>query len=259
MTLELTKISVIFGKSRILENLSTSSIESGKLVGVLGANGVGKSTLLKAVAGQQPYSGQVLFKSQALAEIGAHQRNSFVSYMPQNLPQATSLVAYEAVLSAVKAVDLGLKGTQAEMLVEEVFEILHLSPLAFRSLDAMSGGQRQLVGLAQVIVRKPSLLLLDEPTSALDLNWQIRVLEVLKKLVQEQKSISLIAMHDINLALRHCDWIILLSKGKVLSEGIPETVMTEEFLEKAYGIKGRVETCSRGTPFVIADGICSEV
>jgi len=259
MTLELDEISVAYGSAKILDKLSVSVIENGNLVGVLGANGVGKSTLLKSIAGQQSHSGTIRFQGEKLDGMGASKRNKAVAYMPQNLPQATSLMAYEAVLSAVKAVDLGLVSDDSEILVEAVFNILQLSPLAFKPMNAMSGGQRQLVGLAQVIVRKPSLLLLDEPTSALDLNWQIRVLEVLKNLVQNQKSIALVAMHDINLALRHCDWIILLSNGKLLSEGAPEKIMTKELLKEAYGISGRVETCSRGTPFIIADGICNEV
>lgn len=259
MTLELNEISVAYGPVKILEELSVSVIKNGNLVGVLGANGVGKSTLLKSIAGQQSHSGIIRFQGENLDAMGVSKRNKAVAYMPQNLPQATSLMAYEAVLSAVKAIDLGLRSDEAETLVEEVFNILQLSSLAFKPMNAMSGGQRQLVGLAQVIVRKPSLLLLDEPTSALDLNWQIRVLEVLKSLVQNQKSIALIAMHDINLALRHCDWIVLLSKGKLLAEGAPEKIMTEELLQDAYGISGRVETCSRGTPFIIADGIYNEV
>ncbi len=253
MNLELSKISLSYGPKQILHNIEAGPIPQGSLVGILGANGVGKSSLLRSVAGLQTYEGEAFLSGRALKSFSQTQRMAMVSYMPQTLPQATSLIAYEAVLSAIKAVN----NSNAEQLTEEVFHRLDIMPLAFRSLSSLSGGQRQLVGLAQVVARKPALMLLDEPTSALDLKWQLNVFGMVRALVTEQQGVCLMAIHDINLAMRHCDFILLLSDGKLLSFGPPKTAMTSENLMKAYGVSGRVEFCSEGTAFVIADQIAS--
>lgn len=257
MILELSKISLSYGSKKILSDIEAGPIAPGSLVGVLGANGVGKSSLLRSIAGMQKYDGNALLDGTPLKTLSQSERTSLVSYLPQSLPQSTSLIAYEAVLSAVKAVSLNGNRHDAEQLTEEVFQRLDILPLAFRSLSSLSGGQRQLVGLAQVIARKPSLMLLDEPTSALDLKWQLSVFTFVRSLVTEQQGICLMAIHDINLAMRHCDFILLLSGGKLLSFGPPLVAMTSENLRKAYGVSGRVEQCSEGTAFVIADNIAS--
>ena len=257
MILELSKINLSYGSKQILQDVDTGPIPSGSLVGVLGANGVGKSSLLRSIAGMQKYEGRALVDGTPLKSFSQTERTSLVSYLPQSLPQATSLIAYEAVLSAVKAVRQTDRSQDAEQLTEEVFQRLNILPLAFRALNSLSGGQRQLIGLAQVIARKPSLMLLDEPTSALDLKWQLSVFTMVRALVSEQQGICLMAIHDINLAMRHCDFILLLSGGELLSFGPPLVAMTSENLRKAYGVSGRVEQCSEGTAFVVADNIAN--
>ena len=130
---------------------------------------------------------------------------------------------------------------------------LGLQALALRRLDELSGGQRQMVGLAQVIVRAPRLLLLDEPTSALDLRWQLQVLQAVRAMVQQQGAIGLVAVHDLNLALRFCQHVLVLGGGRVLAAGDPAQVLTPALLQQAYGVQARVERCSQGNLLVLAD------
>src|SRR5690606_37434824 len=123
----------------------------------------------------------------------------------------------------------------------------------FRKLTEMSGGQRQMVGLAQVLVRQPQLLLLDEPTSALDLHWQLNVLETVREATRASGAIALVASHDINLALRFCDQLLVLGPSGLLAQGAPAAVLTSALLRDTYDIEGRVESCSKGFPIVLTD------
>lgn len=154
----------------------------GTLAAVVGANAAGKSTLLKAIAGLRPASGQILFDGEELGQLSLNTRLTRVGYLPQLLPQGTALVVYEAIVSALRASRHDLSSAEAESAVERVFDSLALRPLALRRLDELSGGQRQMVGLAQTMVHDPKLLLLNEPTSALDLRWQLLVLETVRAL-----------------------------------------------------------------------------
>jgi len=253
--LGVTDLTLRYGKDIVLSDVSFPAFHPGSMVGVLGPNGVGKSTLLRALAGMQPYDGEIRLMNEPLSAVSHLRRTGLIGYLPQTPPQGTSLVAYEAVISACRAVRPDLSKRAVEAAAEETFERLGIAPLAFRALSKMSGGQRQMVGLAQILVRKPAVLLLDEPTSALDLRWQLAVFQIIRDTLAEQGGLCLMALHDINLALRHCDSIALLCDGGVLSYGPPKEAMTAENLRRAYRVEGRVETCSNGTPIVITDGV----
>jgi iron complex transport system ATP-binding protein len=225
----------------------------GTLAAVVGANAAGKSTLLKAIAGLRPAQGQVLLDDEDLGRLSLNARLARVGYLPQFLPQGTALVAYEAIVSALRASRHDLTAAEAESAVERVFDSLALRPLALRRLDELSGGQRQMVGLAQAMVRDPRLLLLDEPTSALDLRWQLHVLETVRSLTRNHQAVGLIAIHDLNLALRFCDRVIVLGDGGLLAAGTLDEVFDAQLLRRAYGVDGRVERCSLGYRIVLVD------
>lgn len=255
--LKVEGLSLSYGRTAVLQNVSLPPVHGGSLVGILGANGVGKSTFLRALAGLQDYAGDIFLDDEELSKMTFLSRVGRVGYLPQVLPQATTLVAYEAVISACRAVRPDLSLEEVDLAVEEVFDRLGIRHLAFRALNQLSGGQRQMVGLAQVIVRKPTVMLLDEPTSALDLRWQIGVFDVVRSILRQRSGICLMALHDINLALRHCDYIGMFADGQLLSFGPPSEAMTSDVLRQAYRVEGRVETCSNGTPFVVTDGLAT--
>lgn len=245
-----------YGKKTIIQNIELPLIEPGSLVAVLGANAIGKSTLLKSLAGLLKFSGDVTFDDQSLISMNHRQRMNDIGYLPQTLPQATSLVAYELIYCACRASQSGLSSEVTNERIEYVFQRLGIRDLALKKMNEMSGGQRQMIGLAQVLVRQPKLLLLDEPTSALDLHWQLNVLSAIKEETLEHQAIAFVASHDLNLALRFCDQLLILTKGKVLAIGKPQEALTPETLRDAYGIKGRIESCSQGYPIVLADSAC---
>ncbi|OXY81581.1 ABC transporter ATP-binding protein [Oceanimonas doudoroffii] len=250
MTLHIENLRVGYARRPVLNGLSPRPVAPGTLVGVIGRNGAGKSTLLKTIAGLLPSDGRVLFNG---APLDFRRRARTLGYLPQSLPQASSLLAYETVFSACRAVHGGLDKAQLEQNMERVFDRLGIRELALRRLDQLSGGQRQMIGLAQVLVRQPEMLLLDEPTSALDLHWQLNVLQCVQQFSRERGTLSLVAIHDINLALRFCDQLWVLGDGRLLAEGPAREVLTPAVLRAAYGVEGRVETCSRGLPIVLCD------
>ncbi|MBE9607627.1 ABC transporter ATP-binding protein [Acetobacteraceae bacterium H6797] len=230
------------------------TLAPGTLLALIGANGAGKSTLLRAVAGLGKSKGRIEMDGVALPGLKPLARARMVGYLPQTLPPPTPLVAYEAVLSACRAVRGDLDAAGAEAAIARAFDGLGIGHLALRRMDQLSGGQRQMVGLAQVLVREPGLLLLDEPTSALDLRWQLSVLGAVREAVQRSGSVAILAMHDINLALRLCDQVAVLAEGQVLACGEPAEVVSAEVLARAFGVVARVERCSQGAPVLLVDG-----
>ena len=130
-----------------------------------------------------------------------------------------------------------------------MLERLGITHLASRYVHELSGGQRQLVAVGQMLVREPEVLLLDEPTSALDLRHQVELLQLIRREVSHNDSIALIAIHDLNLAARYCDQLIVLHRGRLMAQGQPSEVLTPGLLEEVYGLRAKVLDDS-GTPVI---------
>lgn len=253
MTLLIRDTCIGYPKRPVLLDLQLPPVEPGSLVAVLGPNGVGKSTLLKGLAGLLPCRGTQMLQGESLAALPQWRRNQMIGYLPQSLPQATSLIVYESLYAACRIALAQLDAAGIEQRIEQVVGMLGLQHIALRRLSELSGGQRQMVGLAQVLVRQPPLMLLDEPTSALDLRWQLTVLERVRTITRETGAIALVASHDLNLALRFCDQVLLMGFGGVSEMGLPATVLTSANLAQAYAVATRVERCSQGFTLVLAD------
>jgi iron complex transport system ATP-binding protein len=252
--LEIDIASAGYRARNVLTDIALSPIPPGSLVAVIGPNAAGKSTLLKAIAGLVRAQGSARLDGEDLLRQRLGDRVRNVAYLPQSLPQPTPLVAYEAVFSAVRATRPELSKAGAEAAVERVFTDLGLRDIALRPLAEMSGGQRQMIGLAQLMARAPRLMLLDEPTSALDLHWQMDVIEAVRTATRRDGAIALLAIHDINLAIRACDSVVVIADGRLLADGPPAEVLDAGILRAAYGVEARIERCSRGTPFILIDG-----
>lgn len=251
--LVLSALSVAYGKRPILRDISLAPIRPGSLVGVLGPNGVGKSTLMRALARLLPASGQVRLGPTDLLH-GPHREHlRTVSYLPQLLPQPTALLVYEAIIGALRATRPELDSSDCDTRLWQASATLQLQDLIMQPLNRLSGGQRQMVGLAQVLVRQTRLMLLDEPTSALDLRWQMLALSAVHSAIKASDGIALIALHDINLALRFCDRIVVLGEGTVLAD-CPSDVVNSDLLQRAYRVKARCEATVSGERIVLVDG-----
>ena len=246
-------LSVAYGPRQVLSGLTLAEVRPGSVIGVLGPNGVGKSTLLRAIARMVPAEGEVTLGSLDLLRGRRHEHLSRVAYLPQTLPQASSLRVLELTTAALRATCPELPAGEREARVQAVLSELQLLPLALRRLDELSGGQRQMVGLAQVLVRRTPLMLLDEPTSALDLRWQMHTLHAVRRAAVERGAIACVAMHDLNLAARCCDRLVVLGASGVLADGAPDSVLCAGLLREAFGVEARIERHAGAAPVVVVE------
>ena len=257
MKLEVRDLSVHYGASPVLENINFT-LEPGEKVAVLGPNGAGKSTLLKAVSGLVNASGRVILEEISgggkgvCASISADERDqrdfhATVAYLPQDGLARTGLTVLETVLLG-RHESLGWRVSDNELLeARDKLERLRIEHLGQRALDTLSGGQRQLAGLAQALYRAPRILLLDEPTSALDLFRQMLVLDDLGELAHEEGMTVLLVMHDLSLAARFAERILFLKDGRLIADDHSEAVLTSEMVGKVYNIEAEVLRGSNGS------------
>lgn len=241
--LYLRGVGVTKGRTRILHGIS-ARIGSGQLVAVIGPNGAGKSTLLAAIAGHLRFDGQILWDGHPV-------RHGLAGYLPQSGEIHASLSVLEAVLLG-RFDRLGWRVRDADMAAAlAALEALDLSPLAARPLVTLSGGQRQLVLLAQRLVREPRLLVLDEATSALDLHHQMIVLGHLKNYVTRTGALVLMAIHDLNLVARHAGDVLLLAGGGLAAFGPRQTVLTVDRLRESFGIEAAILQSDDAHPVIV--------
>lgn len=255
--LQIQDLSVAYGRHAVIRQLTAGPLAPGRVVSLLGPNGSGKSTLLKAIAGLLKSHGQVLLDGQDLTRLSFEQRAQQVVYLPQSLPASVHLRVFESVLVAARASDLSPQAQDASpQRILDVLSRLGIEHLAMHYLDELSGGQKQLVGLAQALIRTPRLLLLDEPLSALDLNYQCHVMDLLRQETRQHGLTTLIVLHDLNIALQRSDEVLLIQEGELVGHGSPDAVITSDSLARVYQVNARVETCSRGLRHVLIDGLC---
>ena len=190
---------------------------------MVGPNAAGKSTLLKCIAGLLPVRGRILLGGQEVRS--TEQRRALrqqVTYLPpRSTPSTAALTVFEAVLVARQQTAAWIVGDAELGQVAAILEDLRLDHLALRYLNELSGGQRQMVAVAQALARDPRVLLLDEPTSSLDLQRQLELLELVRKLASGRRMTVLIALHDLNLAARFADRLVMLHGGTVYADGTP--------------------------------------
>jgi iron complex transport system ATP-binding protein len=253
MSLTLKQFGVSYSATPLIKDIDVDTLPAGQIIALVGANGAGKSSTLRALTGLCRMHGQALLDGKDLGQMPMVARTRQVAYMPQTLPQASSLTVYESVLSAIRTACPQLSSAVTHQHIEQVFNELDLTTLAMRPLNELSGGQRQMVGLAQLLAREPRLLLLDEPTSALDLRWQLCLLEALRQHVRQHQTVCLMAIHDLNLAIRFCDTMLVMADRRLIARGAPSQILTPALLQTAYGIEARIESCSLGTAMVIAE------
>ncbi|MDP6665961.1 MAG: ABC transporter ATP-binding protein [Dehalococcoidia bacterium] len=251
--LRVENLSTVLGGNWVVSSVSLR-LERGEVLGVVGANGSGKTTLLRTIAGLlNAESGEVFVgeagtgagaESGNLASSGVSKRDRArrLAYMPQ---QAGShpFTVFEAVLMG-RYPYLGrfeLEGVGDRELAWAAMERTDTDQFAHRKLDTLSGGERQRVVMARVLVQQADVLLMDEPTSSLDLRHQIRTMELVKEEVGRRSAGAVVILHDLSLAARFCDRLVILLDGRKIADGSPWEVLTPENLRMAFGVEGLVE------------------
>ena len=246
VNLSLQDVGAQINRRQILSGITVPCIKGGGLTALIGPNAAGKSTLFRRIAGVLRGSGTI--------EVSGATRGG-ICYMPQDTAANAVLTVFESILLAGRGGSGGWRVSDSELArIDEIMALLTIAPLAFRNLGELSGGQRQLVSLAQVLIRQPDVLLMDEPTSALDLHRQVEVLELVRELASESDMVVIAALHDLNQALRYCAQTLVLADGQLQAAGETTDVVTENMLARVYAVRARIEACRQGRPQLIVDG-----
>lgn len=228
MRVEVEDLGIRYGRQIAVDGVNLTA-RPGEILGVIGPNGSGKSSLVKAIAGILPHTGAVRFD-------GAIERPSVIGYMPQDHQSRAALTALETVLLG-RFGRLGLRVTDEDLAAAEgVLEEIGIVHLAMRDLGTLSGGQRQLVFLAQALASGPRVLLLDEPFSALDIRHQLEVAELLARLTQERGLTTILVLHDLPMAARLADQIALLQNGRLRALGRSAEVLASHAMRDVFQV-----------------------
>lgn len=234
----------------ILDNVSLR-LNPGRLHAIIGPNGAGKSTLLKLITGQlQLSTGQIRHNGLKQERRKLNEWQADIAYMPQDISLEVDLSAIEVVLLG-RLYNLGMhigdELLEQALLALDTVGLLHLSN---KSVANLSGGQRQMVLFAQLLMRQSRLMLLDEPVSALDLKHQVRLLDILLEQTHQRHCTTVTVLHDLNLVAQYADEVIVIADQSVVAQGAPSDVMSASFLERIYGIRTDVVTGADGLPRV---------
>jgi len=250
--LEFESVAVELSGNPVLRNVSLR-VGPGEVVGLLGRNGAGKTTLLRlATRALVPSSGSIRLGGRPLAELSRRELARSVATVAQDLYVPFPFLAGEIVLMG-RAPHQGLLGFESPgdlARAREAMDLVGIARLADRPLGELSGGERQLVMFARALVQQPEILLLDEPTSHLDLRHRIDVLRIVRRFARQGHG-ALVVSHDLGLAARTCDRVVVLSDGQVLAEGEPAAVLTPEVLHEAFGIDADIVPAPDGAPIVV--------
>lgn len=231
----------------ILDNLALPAIAPGTVTALIGPNAAGKSTLMRAIAGLiKGTTGSVRLGDLALNRLSLSERARHVRFVPQSYATQARLTVFDLLLVA-RMTGSGGRPAQGDLAaVDTALGRVGIAHLADRFAYALSGGQQQLVALAQALTRPAPVLLLDEPTSALDLRNQLEAITVMTRVAREDRAIVIVALHDLNLAARHADRIILLDNGRIAADGAPHAVIASPSCAHAYGVQLATEVTRRG-------------
>ncbi len=218
---------------------------------ILGPNGAGKSTLLMSLFGLLNYEGEIFYGKRNLSEMGSEERIRQMSYLPQMDIDTSMLSVLEMVLLG-RLPELKRKISDRDLdIVMRIMRQLNIDSLAQRTFSELSGGQQKLVFIAQTLVREPGLILLDEPINSLDLQKQLELCHLLKQIVRNDSVDIITVLHDINLASRYSDHIVIIDRnGEYYNSGTPGETITETMLRDVYGVIASVNYDEHQIPIV---------
>jgi iron complex transport system ATP-binding protein len=250
--LGVNQLNFSYGKKQILRDVSFA-LHPNEIIGVVGPNGAGKSTLIKLLTKVlTASSGEIMLNSQAVEKMGRLELARQLAVVPQSGELPADYRVYDLVMMG-RTPHLGFLARESKRdhdLVQSVMQRTDTWQFRDRFANDLSGGEKQRVVLARALVQEPSYLLLDEPTNHLDLKYQIEVLSLVRQEVQRGLG-ALVVLHDLNLAARLCDKLLVMQQGCVVAEGKPSEVLTESLLSSVYGTNVSVLQQVGSSPIII--------
>ncbi|MGI2296244.1 ABC transporter ATP-binding protein [Paenibacillus sp. GXUN7292] len=236
------RLDIGYSERLIVSNLNLS-IPEGKITALVGANGSGKSTILKAMARMmKPQGGTVFLDGKSIHSQPTKEVAKQLAILPQNPTAPDGLTVSELVGYGRFPHQKGFGSLTAEdkKMIEWAIEVTGMGDFYDRPVDQLSGGQRQRAWIAMALAQGTNMLFLDEPTTYLDMAHQLEVLKLLQQLNQEQKRTIVMVVHDLNHATRFAQHMVAIKNGTLISEGTPEVVMTKDVLRTVFGIEADI-------------------
>lgn len=236
IVIEANNLKYRYNSNWVLNGFSFA-VEQGEIVGIIGPNGSGKTTILKLLSKVfRQESGNIRLMGQDIASMKHREIAKLVAVVPQGTSIAFPFTVREIVLMG-RSPHLGLLQMERESdmkMADNAMALTDTLEFADRTIDELSGGERQRVIIARALAQEPEVMLLDEPTSYLDINHQIEIFDLIKRLNSERHITFVIVSHDLNMAAEYCDRLVLLKSGNVYKDGSPRDVITEADIREVY-------------------------
>ncbi|MBN2667008.1 MAG: ABC transporter ATP-binding protein [Bacteroidales bacterium] len=236
--IELNDIRFSYNSSSVIKGIS-HHFEKGSFTAILGPNGSGKTTLLKLLNNiLKPQKGKILLSGKDIRNLSPRQLAKYIGYVPQFQSNMFPATVFDTVLLGRNPYIRWSPGEDDKRIASEILVRLHLDDIALKDINHLSGGQRQRVFIARALAQQPEVILLDEPTANLDIRYQHEVFDLLGKLSKSGITI-IMAIHDLNQALNHCDGFVLMDDGVIAARG-DKKIFSEEQLEKIYKVRIKI-------------------
>lgn len=250
--LTLKDVDFAYGKGKLTLKDITLDIRNPQLISIIGPNGVGKSTLIHCINKiLSPTHGTVMIDETDVSDIKVKELAKKIGYVPYSASDTFPLTVVDTILMGRNPHSKWKGDLHEDMkVVKEVLNLMDITPLAMRPFNELSAGQHQRVMLARGLAQEPEILLLDEPTANLDIRHQMDVIRTLKKLSVQKRIVVIMISHDLNLAAKYSDNIIMMAEGTVYAVGRPIDVINSESIKAVYDVDAEV-IIREGKPFTI--------
>jgi len=235
-----SNLGVCYGDIRIWKDINLEITEPG-LVGILGPNGVGKSTFMYTLNKiLEPTEGDVTIGGKNVKELDYKDLAKIMAYVPQQSNETFAMSVLDTVLMGRYPISGFTTAEEDVKVATRCLKMMGITDLAMRNFNELSAGQHQKVMIARGLAQEPQILMLDEPTANLDIYHQIYVMKLLRDIAKEKNIIVLVICHDLNVASRFADRLILLSRGKIVADGPSKDVITAENIKQVYNMDSEV-------------------
>lgn len=232
-------LSFSYRKDPVLKNVNFQ-IEAGNVLCLVGPNGSGKTTLIRCIDRILQPEGSVFINGNNIRDMSRKDIARSIGYVPQAGTKIIAATVFDVVMMGRNPY-MGWRAAEADLSrTEEAIQLLGIDDLADRQYNELSGGQQQKVLIARAVAQDPQILLLDEPTNSLDICHQLEAVSIIHKLSRKKGIAVIMAIHDLNIAARYADKIMMLKNGNLVALGSPDELMTKERIREVYGVETKI-------------------